>query len=53
MLGISEQLVVALMTKWLPVFEDPQSEDPRLGKALPRDWLANGKTVSVQEAPTR
>jgi len=53
MLGISDQLVVALMTKWLLLFEDPQSEAPGLGKALPRHGLANGKTVSVQEAPTR
>jgi hypothetical protein len=47
------QLVVALMTKWLLVFEDPQSDTLWLGKAIPREWLANGQTVAVREAPTR
>jgi hypothetical protein len=47
------QLVVALMTKWLLVFEDPQSETLWLGKGAPRDWLQNGKDISVTNAPTR
>jgi hypothetical protein len=47
------QLVVALMTKWLLVFEDPQSDTLWLGKAVPRAWLVNGKTVAVRDAPTR
>jgi hypothetical protein len=47
------QLVVALMTKWLLVFEDPQSETVWLGKALPQAWLEDGKTVTVESAPTR
>jgi hypothetical protein len=37
------QLVVALMTKWLLVFEDPQSETVWLGKGIPRKWLQDGK----------
>jgi hypothetical protein len=47
------QLVVALMTRWLLVFEDPESETLWLGKAIPREWLADGKTVAVSGAPTR
>ena len=47
------QLVVALMTRWLLVFEDPQSETLWLGKAVPRKWLEDGKTTAVSEAPTR
>ena len=47
------QLVVALMTKWLLVFEDPQSETLWLGKGLPRDWLKDGKVTRVEDAPTR
>jgi len=47
------QLVVELMTRWLLVFEDPESETLWLGKAIPRDWLADGKTVKVANAPTR
>ena len=47
------QLVVALMTRWLLVFEDPQSETLWLGKAVPRKWLDDGKSISVSDAPTR
>jgi hypothetical protein len=47
------QLVVSLMTRWLLVFEDPQSETVWLGKAIPRKWLEDGKHTSVADAPTR
>ena len=47
------QLVVALMTRWLLVFDDPESETLWLGKAIPREWLADGKTTAVTGAPTR
>jgi hypothetical protein len=47
------QLVVSLMTRWLLVFEDPQSETLWLGKAIPRKWLEDGKITSVSGAPTR
>jgi hypothetical protein len=47
------QLVVALMTRWLLVFEDPQSETLWLGKTVPRKWLEDGKTIKVSDAPTR
>jgi hypothetical protein len=47
------QLVVSLMTRWLLVFEDPQSETLWLGKAVPRKWLEDGKNMSVAQAPTR
>jgi len=47
------QLVVTLMTKWMLVFEDPMSETVWLGKAIPRKWLEDGKTVSASGVPTR
>jgi len=47
------QLVVSLMTRWLLVFDDPQSETLWLGKGIPRKWLEDGKTTSVADAPTR
>jgi len=47
------QLVVALMTRWSLVFEDPMSETMWLGKAAPREWLKNGKNISISAAPTR
>jgi hypothetical protein len=47
------QLAVPMLLKWLLVFEDPNSETLWLGKGIPRDWLLDGKTVSVLHAPTR
>jgi hypothetical protein len=47
------QLVVALLTKWLLVFEDPKSETVWLAKAAPREWLEDGKSIAVERAPTR
>lgn len=47
------QLFVPLMTRWLLVFEDPLAETLWLGKGIPRDWLEDGKHVSVSKAPTR
>jgi len=47
------QLFVELMTRWLLVFENPESDILWLGKAIPREWLADGKAVAVSNAPTR
>ena len=47
------QLVVTMMTRWMLIFEDPMSETLWLGKATPRKWLEDGKTISVRDAPTR
>jgi len=47
------QLVVALMTRWMLVFEDPMSDTVWLGKAMPEKWLADGNAISVSDAPTR
>ena len=47
------QLVVALMMRWMLVFEDPQSATVWIDKATPREWLADGKHISATGAPTR
>jgi hypothetical protein len=47
------QLVVPLLTRWMLVFEDPQSDILWLAKATPRDWLADGQRIKVSNAPTR
>ena len=47
------QLVASMLTRWLLVFEDPESETLWLGKAMPRAWLEDGKTIAVRAAPTR
>jgi hypothetical protein len=47
------QVVVPLMTRWMLVFEDPQTETLWFGKTVPRQWLEDEKTVTVSDAPTR
>jgi hypothetical protein len=47
------ELVVALMTRWLLVFEDPESNTLWLGKGVPRKWLEDGKTTAVSGAATK
>jgi hypothetical protein len=47
------QLTVPLLTRWMLVFEDPASHGLWLAKATPRDWLKEGQTIAVSEAPTK
>jgi hypothetical protein len=47
------ELVVALMTRWLVVFEDPETNALWLGKAIPRNWLEDGKVTKVTGAATK
>ena len=47
------QLVVPMLTRWMLVFEDPESETVWLAKATPRSWLESGKAIAVTGAPTR
>jgi len=50
---VPAQLFVPLMTRWMLVFEAPESETLWLGKVIPRESLADGKRISVSSAPTR
>jgi len=47
------QLVVPMMTRWMLVFEDPQSDTGWLAKGTPRTWLADGNKISISAAPTK
>jgi hypothetical protein len=47
------QMTVPLLTRWMLVFEDPATEELWLAKGTPRDWLEEGKLISVTNAPTR
>jgi len=47
------QLVVALLTRWTLVFEDPQSNSLWLAKSTPRSWLEDGKSIRVANARTQ
>lgn len=47
------QLVVALLTRWLLVFDDPGDNSLWLAKPTPRDWLVDGQNIEVFNAITR
>ena len=47
------QLVVPMMTRWMLVFEDPESSTLWLAKVTPRSWLEDGKKIAVSGAPTK
>lgn len=47
------QLTVPVFTKWMLVFEEPETPVLWLAKATPRDWLEQGQKIAVTGAPTR
>ena len=47
------QLVAPLLLRWMLVFEDPNPEALWLAKGTPREWLRDGQSISVSQAPTR
>ena len=46
-------LTTTLNLRWMLVFEDPIDRTLWLGKAIPRVWWTPGKSIGVQNAPTR
>lgn len=47
------QQTIPLLVRWMLVFEDPDENVLYFGRALPRKWLAAGKPISIEKAPTR
>jgi hypothetical protein len=35
------------------VFEDSEKDQLHFGRAIPRDWIATGKPIAIDRAPTR
>lgn len=50
---VPAQLAVPLLLRWMLVFEEPFAETLWLCKATPREWLQDGKEISVTDASTR
>lgn len=48
----SQSLFPSLL-RWMLVFEDINTRELWLGKAIPREWLSSGEKVVVERAPTR
>lgn len=50
---IPAQQTIPLLVRWMLVLEDSDEERLYLGKGVPRDWLASGKEIRIEGAPTR
>jgi hypothetical protein len=50
---IPAQQTIPLLVRWMLVFEDPDDETLYFGRAVPRDWIASGKEIGIEQAPTR
>ena len=50
---IPAQQTIPLLMRWMLVFEDPDADRLYLGRAVPRTWVAAGKPIGIEQAPTR
>lgn len=50
---IPAQQTIPLLVRWMLVLEDSDEERLYLAKGIPRDWLASGKDIAIEGAPTR
>ncbi|HEY1499277.1 MAG TPA: Tat pathway signal protein [Acidobacteriaceae bacterium] len=50
---IPAQQTIPLLVRWMLVFEDPDADKLYFGRALPRQWVATGKPIGIEHAPTR
>ena len=50
---IPAQQTIPLLVRWMLVFEDSDRDQLHFGRAIPRDWVATGKLIAIEKAPTR
>jgi hypothetical protein len=50
---IPAQQTIPLLVRWMLVFEDNDAQVLHFGRAIPRDWIATGKPIAIENAPTR
>jgi hypothetical protein len=50
---IPAQQTIPLLVRWMLVLEDSDEEKLYLAKAVPRDWVASGKEIRIDQAATR
>lgn len=50
---IPAQQTIPLLVRWMLVLEDSDEDRLYLGKGLPREWVASGKEIRIEQAPTR
>jgi hypothetical protein len=47
------QQAIPLLLRWMLVLEDSNEDRLYLGRGIPRSWLASGRPIRIQQAPTR
>jgi hypothetical protein len=50
---IPAQQTIPLLVRWMLILEDSDGDILHLGKGLPKDWVASGKEIAIERAPTR
>jgi hypothetical protein len=50
---IPAQQTIPLLVRWMLVLEDSDGERLYFAKGVPRDWVASGKPIRIEQAPTR
>ncbi len=50
---IPAQQTIPLLVRWMLVLEDSDEDRIYFGKGLPREWVASGKEIRIDGAPTR
>lgn len=50
---IPAQLTIPSIVRWALVLEHPDDDLLYLGRGIPRAWLASGKEIGINQAPTR
>jgi hypothetical protein len=50
---VPAQQTIPLLVRWMLVLEDSDEEILYLAKGIPREWVACGKQIGIQEVPTR
>jgi hypothetical protein len=50
---IPAQQTIPLLVRWMLVLEDSDEDRLYLAKGVPRSWVASGKKIGIQRAPTR
>jgi hypothetical protein len=50
---VPAQQTIPLLVRWMLALEDSDAERLYLAKGVPRAWLASGKEIAIEGAPTR
>jgi hypothetical protein len=50
---VPAQQTTPLLVRWMLVLEDSDDDKLYLAKGVPRDWVASGKEIGIEHAPTR